>query len=144
MDKIRVQIWDKNNNNAIVYDTNLTDTDMDADPSTAIRRGAVVIHTKKANARMDHAYTREGESIREIVAYPNPVSTHLYLDLGGIPAAGVKTLLSDAMGNILLENKHKLAGDTLLEIDLSVLRPGMYVLRIQSDQGYKTLKVIKQ
>ncbi|MDO1451401.1 T9SS type A sorting domain-containing protein [Rhodocytophaga aerolata] len=144
MDKIRIQIWDKNNNNAIVYDTNLTDTDTDADPSTAIHRGAIVIHTKKANARIDHTYTREDESIREIVAYPNPVTTHLYLDLGVTPAAGVKTLLSDAIGNILLENSHKLAGATLLEIDLSALRPGMYVLRIQSDQGYKTLKVIKQ
>jgi uncharacterized repeat protein (TIGR03803 family) len=144
VDKIRIQIWDKNNNNAIVYDTNLTDTDTDADPSTAIHRGAIVIHTKKANARMDHAYIREGESVREIVAYPNPVTTHLYLDLGGIPAASVKTVLSDALGNILLENKHKVAGDALLEIDLSALKPGMYMIRIQSDQGNQTLKVIKQ
>ena len=45
-DRFRIKIWDKDNSDTIVYDNNLGDAD-DADPTTAIVGGSIVIH--KAN-----------------------------------------------------------------------------------------------
>jgi PKD repeat protein len=43
MDKLRIKIWDRNNNNAIVYDNQMNTPDS-SDPSTALGGGNVVIH----------------------------------------------------------------------------------------------------
>jgi hypothetical protein len=42
-DKIRMKIWDKNNGNAIVYDTQMGAPDS-ANPTTAISGGSIVLH----------------------------------------------------------------------------------------------------
>ena len=42
-DKIRLKIWDNNNNNAIVYDSQLGAPDL-ADPTTAVAGGSIVVH----------------------------------------------------------------------------------------------------
>jgi uncharacterized repeat protein (TIGR01451 family) len=42
-DKFRIKIWDKNNNNAVVYDTQLNAPD-EADPTTLLGGGSLVIH----------------------------------------------------------------------------------------------------
>jgi hypothetical protein len=46
VDLFRIKIWDKDNGDAIVYDNQMDATD-DADPTTAIGGGSIVIHTKK-------------------------------------------------------------------------------------------------
>ena len=45
VDKFRIKIWDKNNGDAIVYDNQLNAVD-DADPTTALGGGSIVIHKK--------------------------------------------------------------------------------------------------
>ncbi len=42
-DKFRIKIWDKNNNDAVVYDSQLNDSDY-ADPTTVLGGGSIVIH----------------------------------------------------------------------------------------------------
>jgi alpha-tubulin suppressor-like RCC1 family protein/PKD repeat protein len=42
-DKFRIKIWDKDNNDEIVYDNQLGDTE-DADPTTVLGGGSIVIH----------------------------------------------------------------------------------------------------
>jgi hypothetical protein len=44
-DKFRIKIWDKNNNDIIVYDNQLAASD-DADPTTVLGGGSIVIHKK--------------------------------------------------------------------------------------------------
>jgi hypothetical protein len=44
-DKFRMKIWDKDNNDAIVYD-NQMNTDDTADPTTVIGGGSIVIQAK--------------------------------------------------------------------------------------------------
>lgn len=44
-DKFRIKIWDKDNNDEIVYDNQLNDSE-DADPTTEIGGGSIVIHKK--------------------------------------------------------------------------------------------------
>jgi hypothetical protein len=41
----RIKIWDKNNNNAVIYDNQLGD-DENADPTTELAGGQIVIHKK--------------------------------------------------------------------------------------------------
>jgi hypothetical protein len=45
VDKFRMKIWDKDNNDEIVYDNQLGDSD-DSDPTTIIGGGSIVIHKK--------------------------------------------------------------------------------------------------
>ncbi len=45
VDMFRIKIWDKDNGDAVVYDNQLGDAD-DADPTTAIAGGSIVIHAK--------------------------------------------------------------------------------------------------
>lgn len=45
VDMFRIKIWDKNDNDAIVYDNQMGDTD-DGDATQAIRGGSIVIHSK--------------------------------------------------------------------------------------------------
>ena len=42
-DKFRIKIWDKDNNDQVVYDNNLGEGD-NADPTTEITGGNIVIH----------------------------------------------------------------------------------------------------
>ena len=45
-DLIRIKIWDKDNNDEVVYDNKLGD-DENSDPTTAIGGGSIVIHKAK-------------------------------------------------------------------------------------------------
>lgn len=44
VDLFRIKIWDKNNGDAVVYDNQMGDGE-NADPTTAIGGGSIVIHT---------------------------------------------------------------------------------------------------
>jgi hypothetical protein len=46
VDMFRIKIWDKDNGDAVVYDNNLGDGD-DADPTTAIGKGNIIVHKSK-------------------------------------------------------------------------------------------------
>ena len=46
VDLFRIKIWDKDNGDAIVYDNQLGDAD-DADPTTVIGGGSIIIHKAK-------------------------------------------------------------------------------------------------
>jgi hypothetical protein len=46
VDRFRIKIWDKDNGDAIVYDNQMDAAD-DADPTTVIGGGSIVIHKAK-------------------------------------------------------------------------------------------------
>ena len=45
-DTFRIKIWDKDNGDTVVYDIQITDTE-DADPTTVLGGGSIIVHTKK-------------------------------------------------------------------------------------------------
>ncbi len=45
-DLFRIRIWDKENSDALVYDNKVGEDDPNADPTTAIGAGSIIIHTK--------------------------------------------------------------------------------------------------
>lgn len=46
LDKFRIEIWDKNNSNAVVYDTQMGDP-ADADPTTILLGGNIIVRKKR-------------------------------------------------------------------------------------------------
>lgn len=88
-------------------------------------------------------YSIETESSAEVALYPNTVFTKVTIDLKGMSAVGAKTILTDAVGKQVLQNAHKVIGDSLLEVDLTDLRSGLYIIQFRMEGTYQVLKVIK-
>jgi hypothetical protein len=140
-DKFRIKIW-KNGETTPVYDNQRGAAD-DAAATTEIGGGSIVVHDGKGKgARMDN--TLQSELAAKATLYPNPVVDHVTIDLQGMPAAKAKTLLTDALGRPVGQQAHKVVGASLLEIDMSALQPGLYIIGIQTEAAYQLLKVIKQ
>jgi hypothetical protein len=52
--------------------------------------------------------------------------------------------VSDAAGNILLTNAHQAAGENQLQIETDHLPKGFYLLRLDTDQGSRVIRFVKQ
>lgn len=70
--------------------------------------------------------------------YPNPTNSLLNIDLTNQENATIQVL--DLNGRILTSKKT--LGST--NLDLSNLSPGIYIVKIQSSQGTKSMKVVKE
>ena len=75
--------------------------------------------------------------------HPNPVQDKFRVTLPAAPGA-VATAILDATGKVYATNAHRRVGDTELEVDAATLRPGLYLLRLQTDAGTHVLKFVKQ
>lgn len=73
------------------------------------------------------------------IAYPNPVTDILHIDLLGETSEGTLTILTQE-GKLLIEQKT--VGVTTTFINLSNLPQGMYLCRY-TNQNVKTIKIIK-
>jgi hypothetical protein len=75
--------------------------------------------------------------------YPNPVRDKLRLTLPQA-TAGLRTAIMDATGKVYATDAHQRVSDTELEVDAASLRQGLYLLRLQTDEGTHVLKFVKQ
>ena len=74
-------------------------------------------------------------------AYPNPVTTKLYVTLGSSAKENVKLLITDMSGKIL---KVKTADSSqAIELDVAGLASGSYILQVVKDSGNVSKKIIK-
>lgn len=141
-DKVRIKIWDRNKENVVVYDTNLSNTQDHHDPAIALTSGSIVIHQGKSHARMDNV--AQEKPLVNVFLYPNPVLNKAVIELNTLSADKTKTVLTDAMGRLLFENAHKVMGSSTLEVDLSAFKSGMYFLRIEHQGTFIIVKVVKK
>ena len=76
-----------------------------------------------------------------VVAYPNPVSTKLYVTVGATSKENVKLMLTDLTGKTL---KLK-AGDSVqpIELDVADVARGTYILQVIKDSGNVSKKILK-
>jgi hypothetical protein len=75
--------------------------------------------------------------------FPNPVAGALTVQLEG--AAQVQaTVITDATGKTHLTNAHRVESENELAIDVSALKEGLYLLRLQTPQGNHTLRFLKK
>lgn len=77
----------------------------------------------------------------QIRAFPNPFSGELNLDVHSLENKSMEYFLVDSAGRVASRDKLRAANT---QIDLNHLAPGVYFLRIQSqEQLLKTIKIIK-
>jgi hypothetical protein len=99
-----------------------------------------VVRQRDANARL--VSENKLSQIAGVTLYPNPVQTTLTIVLA--EAAQIKaTSIRDATGRVYLINGHKLI-DQQLQVDVSALKPGLYLLHLQTQQEGQVLKFVKQ
>jgi hypothetical protein len=97
-------------------------------------------------ARLTAVQTGEVEYLGDLLVvnvFPNPTSGKFSVDLPGTQAAGVTTLVTSTTGNVALRNKHLLIGENTLEIDITHLKSGVYLLEIRSGDKHRTVRVMK-
>ncbi|ULC57941.1 T9SS type A sorting domain-containing protein [Flaviramulus sp. BrNp1-15] len=80
-------------------------------------------------------------SIGKIIAYPNPVTNQIYIELEKI-VENSKVQLYNIEGKLLYTQDYN--GINHLMIDMHSFSKGIYILKLQLDKIQKTLKVIKQ
>jgi hypothetical protein len=77
-------------------------------------------------------------------AFPNPTRDRLFVQTA-VPVNQVQsTLVADPQGKVYLTNRHRSAGEQSLEIDVSTLREGLYFLRVQTGEGSRSVKFMKE
>jgi hypothetical protein len=135
-DKIAITVWNKDGG---LWFASSWDGVKTVEKTLA---GGNLIIRGASTARMDN--TIDAEPSAEVVVYPNPVLDKVSIDLKGMPAIEAKTILTDAVGKSVLQNAHKVVGESLLELDMSGLRSGLYIIQLRTKATYQLLKVIKQ
>jgi hypothetical protein len=55
-----------------------------------------------------------------------------------------RTEVTDGTGRVRLLNGHQVASENTLELDVHALRPGLFLLHVQTDKGRRVLKFVKE
>jgi ELWxxDGT repeat protein len=80
----------------------------------------------------------------QVQLYPNPVLDVLIVLLS-FPAEAVRgTVVADAAGAALLVNTHRATAEGNLQVRVSQLKRGLYLLHLDTDRGRRVIKFIKQ
>jgi hypothetical protein len=104
---------------------------------------AIEVLPVTAAARLATEEAGEPEG-RQVNLYPNPVQDKLTVKLS-FPAAQVKgTAVTDASGSIRLVNAHEATGHEELQLEVALLPKGFYLLRLNTKQGNRIIKFLKQ
>ncbi len=75
--------------------------------------------------------------------HPSPAADHLSVQLNA-PATDLSSAVTDLTGKFLLLNAHWVTGPQQLQVDVSSLKPGLYLLRIGTKRGRQSLRFVKQ
>lgn len=95
--------------------------------------------TRMANAGSDHAEFKSAEEKDWLVVAPNPASNVVALQSRVTMS---KVLLTKLDGSRIIEKSGD--GQTQMELDISTLNPGIYVITVQTEEGLiQTQKLIK-
>jgi hypothetical protein len=79
-----------------------------------------------------------------IIVYPNPVSSILSIEWKSLPLGKASIHVIDVTGSVLLRNEITICGNGVgkIELDVSHLKEGMYLLSIISDHSAYTDKIL--
>jgi hypothetical protein len=73
-----------------------------------------------------------------VFLYPNPVSSKAIITTNELDLAGSRLTLVNPLGQTILETNYE------KEIDLSYLKPGLYFLLVDTKQGTKKVRLVKE
>jgi hypothetical protein len=82
------------------------------------------------------------QMLNAVKLYPNPASDNLFIDFGQMPTyestIGVYSILGE---RIITKNSSRNYSGNGLNLDISGLKPGVYIVKIEMNQSVKTLKL---
>jgi hypothetical protein len=129
-DKFRIKIWDKSEGDVVVYDNQVGDAD-DADPTTELGGGSIVIHKSKTKSAT--------KTISKVIIYPNPFDNSINIDLFSEASHSIIIDMIDMNGRVV---EYLYTGLIVAELDhhfefntKADLTPGSYMLRIRTENG---------
>lgn len=75
--------------------------------------------------------------------YPNPFTDQLTVSFAEATPGPVRISLTDLTGRLLLEQNTTVASGTIRLFETAALRPGMYMLRVSSENGTVSKRIIR-
>ncbi|MBD0255604.1 MAG: hypothetical protein ICV83_07780 [Cytophagales bacterium] len=103
---------------------------------------AVEVIPVAAVARMAAGETAAEEG--QVRLYPNPVRDKLSVRLPFAASQVKATAITDAAGTVHLVNAHEAAAEDQLQLSVGSLPPGFFLLRLDTEHGYRVVKFTKQ
>ncbi len=79
----------------------------------------------------------------ELIAYPNPVTDYLNIELNNFNDESFTIQILDELGRIIIEKTYNKNQTNHIYLNLNDLKPSMYYLRVISDNGILNKKIIK-
>ncbi len=79
-----------------------------------------------------------------LAAFPNPASQNLTVEYGGVEGQQVSFKILDQAGKSVFSSPARKAdfGSNKVQVDVSSFSAGMYIIKIETEHGVKTTKVI--
>jgi hypothetical protein len=143
-DKFRIKIWDKSND-AIVYDNQITDTSDNADPSTALGGGSIVIHTPKTKSAEIGADVNPFAEQSDLKVYPNPFADRLRFEFVSPESVNARIDLYDMTGRLVKTIfEQPVEGGVSYEAEFrpETIISGMYFYRVQMGEAIYNGKAV--
>ena len=105
------------------------------------------------NCDVDSSYTYEFltstkeipnvEKLHDITASPNPLDNYFYIDMSKIKFKKAKISITGMDGRVALQKTVTSGGDKI-RINTMNFIPGVYIVNIKTEKGFKALKIIKK
>lgn len=121
-DLFRIKIWVESTNE-VVYDNEIS-AEADADPSTMISSGSIVIHSSKGNAKS--STTEELRGLVNIKVYPNPTSGFVKLFVQTDKEEQMQVIITNSLGQKIMENSY--SSNREIELDMTGNSSGIYLI----------------
>jgi len=148
-------VQDKNNDGSIVYPTDSIYTNFHQyalrtgyDRTSECEGQAYSATGCGTPARPVAIQPVDGTATPAVLVYPNPATDKITVQLNRKTAGNLQLTLTDVSGRVRLSRKQQLAaGDTVINIAFlkqQGIIPGVYVLRIITDEGVKLVKLVVQ
>jgi hypothetical protein len=139
VDLFRIKIWDKDNGDVVVYDNQLGDAD-DADPTTAIGGGSIVIHKEDGGgqAKVVPAHVALFQNL------PNPFNPTTQISYALAEDVPVRLAVYNLLGQsvITLVDEFRTAGHHIVTWDASDVSAGVYLYRLEAGSFVETKRMV--
>jgi hypothetical protein len=140
VDLFRLKIWDMDNNDALVYDNKVGETDPVADPTTEIGGGSITIHNKSTKK----AVMVNADEEFSLTNYPNPFKTFTTIRFNLEEESDVLLRVFDVFGKevrMLLHGSFE-QGLVNIRFEAEGLQPGQYFYTIETKSHVLTRTMV--